>query len=58
VAVDDPRQRVVVGTWRDREAWEQWHTTEAFGLTRDRLDQATESHGEDRWFNVVEEQTS
>ncbi|CAN5461169.1 hypothetical protein BH23ACT6_BH23ACT6_23710 [soil metagenome] len=58
VPVDDRSRRVVVGTWQDRDAWERWHTTETFRRTRDRLDAATSEHGEDRWFEVVEEKTS
>jgi heme-degrading monooxygenase HmoA len=58
IPVDDRRQRVVVGTWRDREAWERWHETDTFQRTRDRLDAATERHGDDRWFEVVEEQNA
>jgi heme-degrading monooxygenase HmoA len=27
VPLDDRRRRLVVGTWRDRDAWDQWHTT-------------------------------
>lgn len=56
VPLDDSRRRVVVGTWRDRDAWEQWHETDTFQATRERLDSATEEHGEDRWFKVVEEE--
>ncbi len=51
---DDPRTRVVVGTWRDRTAWEQWHGTESFRRTREALDAATETEGTDRWFDDVE----
>jgi heme-degrading monooxygenase HmoA len=58
VPVDDRSRRVVVGTWRDRDAWVHWHTTETFLRTRDRLDAATAEHGADRWFEVVEEKTS
>jgi heme-degrading monooxygenase HmoA len=58
VPVDDLNRRVVVGSWRDRDAWERWHETETFRRTRERLDDATESHGEDRWFDVVEEKTT
>jgi len=58
IPVDDPGRRVVVGTWRDRGAWERWHETETFQRTRDRLDAATERHGADRWFEVVEEQNA
>lgn len=58
VPVEDPRRRVVVGTWEDRDAWERWHMTSVFQQTRDRLDAATVEHGEDRWFEVVEAKTS
>jgi heme oxygenase (mycobilin-producing) len=50
-----PRSRVVVGTWRDRESWERWHETDTFQRTREALNAATESHGDDRWFDVVEQ---
>jgi heme-degrading monooxygenase HmoA len=58
IPVDDPSRRVVVGTWRDRESWERWHMTPTFQSTRQRLDAATRDHGEDRWFEVAEEETS
>src|SRR5689334_5656392 len=54
IPLDDERRRVVVGSWRDREAWQGWHDTETFQRTREVLDRATESHGDDRWFQVVE----
>ena len=57
VPEDDPRRRVVVGTWTDRDAWKRWHETESFRRTREALDAAAESHGEDRWFLVVEQET-
>jgi heme-degrading monooxygenase HmoA len=56
VPLEDRRRRVVVGTWRDRGAWEEWHTTDTFQETRERLDDATESHGDDRWFEVATEE--
>ena len=58
IPIDDPSRRIVVGTWHDREAWERWHQTDTFRSTRERLDAATSSHGEDRWFTVVEEDSS
>ncbi len=58
IPVDDTSRRFVVGTWRDRDAWERWHQTATFAETRQRLDAATESHAEDRWFRVVEEQAA
>jgi heme-degrading monooxygenase HmoA len=58
VPLEDRRHRVVVGTWRDRQSWQQWHETEAFQATRERLDDATERHGDDRWFEVATEERS
>jgi heme-degrading monooxygenase HmoA len=58
VPLEDRRHRVVVGTWRDRQAWQQWHETETFKATRERLDDATERHGDDRWFEVATEERS
>ena len=55
---DDRQKRVVVGTWRDMESWERWHTTDTFQRTRDRLDDATEAQRGERWFDVVESQTA
>ncbi len=56
VPLEDGRKRVIVGTWRDRDAWQQWHETETFKATRERLDNATEQHGDDRWFRVVKDE--
>jgi heme-degrading monooxygenase HmoA len=56
VPLEDRQRRVVVGTWRDREAWARWHDTGTFQATRDQLDDATEEHGEDRWCSVVEDE--
>jgi heme-degrading monooxygenase HmoA len=52
---DDPRRRVVVGTWRNREDWEHWHASDVFQRTRDALNAATEDDGHERWLTVVEE---
>ena len=55
---DDSQTRVVVGTWRDRAAWEAWHGTETFERTRERLNAATESHGSEQWYRVAEQETA
>ncbi len=57
IPVDDRRKRVVVGTWQDRESWERWHQTETFQRTRTQLDDASEAHGEEHWYEVVEQET-
>jgi len=58
IPTDEPRTRVVVGTWQTREHWETWHATEDFQRTREQLNAATEREGGERWFQVVEEQVS
>jgi heme-degrading monooxygenase HmoA len=58
IPIDEPRKRVVFGTWQDRDAWETWHATDGFQRTREQLNAATESEGEERWFWVVEEEVS
>jgi heme-degrading monooxygenase HmoA len=58
VPVDDPQNRVVVGTWRDRDAWQRWHDTDVFTRTRERLNAATESGGEHQWYDVVEDRVA
>ena len=55
----DPTARVVVGTWRDKQAWQRWHQTETFQRTREALDAASDGgSGEDRWYEVVEQKSS
>jgi heme-degrading monooxygenase HmoA len=56
VPQDDRSKRLVVGTWQDRASWERWHETETFKRTRETLNDATASHGEDRWYDVVEQE--
>jgi heme-degrading monooxygenase HmoA len=56
VPEDEPRTRVVIGTWSDREAWKRWHETDTFKRTREALDAATDRHGEDRWYRVGEQE--
>ena len=51
VPADDPQARVIVGTWRDRAAWQRWHDTDVFHRTREQLDAATEQAGEgQKWL--------
>jgi heme-degrading monooxygenase HmoA len=56
VPLEESQRRLVVGTWRDREAWERWHDTDTFKATRDQLDAATEKDGDETWFSVVEDE--
>lgn len=55
---DEPMRRVIVGTWRDKAAWERWHETDEFRRGRSVLNAASESSGSDRWYTVVEQGAS
>ncbi|MEI2618746.1 MAG: antibiotic biosynthesis monooxygenase family protein [Thermomicrobiales bacterium] len=54
----DPAARVIVGTWRDKDAWRRWHQTETFQRTRELLDGASDDRGDDHWYAVVEQETA
>ena len=41
----DPGRRVIVGTWRSREDWEQWHADPKFRATRAQLDDLLKQSG-------------
>jgi heme-degrading monooxygenase HmoA len=46
-------QRVVIGTWESRSAWEAWHTTDSFQRTRQRLDDAETGTRKEWWHEVT-----
>lgn len=48
-------QRVIVGTWRTRAAWEAWHTDPAFTETRKQLDQLEAAPSRHSWHEVIED---
>lgn len=48
-----PNQRVVIGTWENRSAWEAWHTTEVFHRTRQDLEGAQVAERETWWHEVI-----
>lgn len=48
-------QRVIIGTWRTRAAWEAWHTDPAFTETRKQLDQLEAEPGRHAWHEVIED---
>jgi heme-degrading monooxygenase HmoA len=55
---DSPNKRVVLGTWRSKEDWEAWHTSDVFRETREQMDAAEEAEDrQDRWFEVVTRET-
>jgi heme-degrading monooxygenase HmoA len=45
--------RVIVGTWRTREDWEQWHEDPAFLDRRATLERFEEEPSRSEWFRVV-----
>lgn len=53
IPADAPNSRVVVGTWQRREDWEKWHATDTFARTREQMNRLTQSHGQDRWYEVA-----
>ena len=50
---DGDQHRVIVGTWRSRADWEQWHHDPEFAETRRVLDGLTRSEAAPRWHGVV-----
>ena len=48
----EPDKRLVVGTWRSKDDWSNWHQTPGFQQTRDRMNAATQNDGTPRWFDV------
>ena len=49
----EPHRRVIVGTWRARADWEQWHQTAVFQQTRTPMNGATQDDGEVRFYEVT-----
>jgi heme-degrading monooxygenase HmoA len=52
--IDEPHDRVIVGTWQSREHWAAWHGDPAFRETRKRLDGLEARPGQQWWHEVVE----
>ena len=50
---DDPRSRVIVGTWNSREDWMAWHDDPAFLDKRAVLEGLESGPNVTRWFTVV-----
>ncbi|HZV50078.1 MAG TPA: antibiotic biosynthesis monooxygenase family protein [Candidatus Dormibacteraeota bacterium] len=51
--IDDASRRVIVGTWRSRSDWEEWHQSPAFRATRERLDRLEAGPREQWWHEVT-----
>jgi heme-degrading monooxygenase HmoA len=52
---NDPQRRVIVGTWRSRDDWEQWHSDPKFRETRAELDDLVRGTEQHCWHDVVVE---
>ncbi len=48
-----PNQRVVIGTWENRAAWEAWHTTDVFQRTRHDLEGSQIAERQTWWHDVI-----
>lgn len=46
-------ERLIVGAWRSRAAWEAWHNDPTFQQTRDRLAELGSPEGETAWHEVI-----
>ncbi len=50
---DERSTRVIVGTWRSREDWEEWHSDPAFLEQRATLEALEQEPSRSEWFRVV-----
>jgi heme-degrading monooxygenase HmoA len=48
-----PNDRVIVGVWETRAAWESWHEDPTFRETRERLERIGADDGDTVWHEVV-----
>jgi heme-degrading monooxygenase HmoA len=50
---DDPSRRLIVGTWRTRDDWQEWHRDARFAETRRQLDRLVSGPEQHAWHDVV-----
>ena len=50
---DESSTRVIVGTWRSREDWENWHSDPAFLEQRETLERFEAEPSRSEWYRVV-----
>ena len=53
IPLDSPNERVIVGVWETRAAWEAWHNDATFQQTRDRLAELGADDGTTTWHETV-----
>ncbi|HZU16647.1 MAG TPA: antibiotic biosynthesis monooxygenase family protein [Candidatus Dormibacteraeota bacterium] len=51
--MDDTSTRVIVGTWRSRSDWQEWHQSPTFLATRERLDRLEAGPRRQWWHEVT-----
>ena len=49
----DPKLRVIVGTWKSRDDWKRWHEDPEFQATRQQLDRLVSGPEAHQWHEVV-----
>jgi heme-degrading monooxygenase HmoA len=50
---EDPKRRKIVGTWKARSDWAQWHKDPEFAETRRELDELGSRPADHSWHDVV-----
>jgi len=50
---DESSTRVIVGTWRSREDWQNWHSDPAFLEQRETLERLEQEPSRSEWYRVV-----
>lgn len=53
IPLEGLNERVIVGMWETRAAWEAWHNDAKFQETRDRLADIGADEGTTSWHEVV-----
>lgn len=53
IPLEAMHERVIIGTWESRAAWEAWHSDEKFEETRRLLDGLQETRDRMTWFEVM-----
>jgi heme-degrading monooxygenase HmoA len=55
IPLETPNQRVIVGTWETRAAWEAWHNDPDFTATRSQLEGLEAAPSRHDWYEVIED---
>jgi heme-degrading monooxygenase HmoA len=55
IPAESLNQRVIVGTWQARAAWEAWHNDPDFQQTRTELEGLEAAPGRHVWHEVLED---